>query len=321
MLQKTSALGPADSLQIPRFAGISTFMRLPYLPDGQGVDIGMVGVPFDFPTNRGGTRHGPAQVREMSRLIRRYPAGGGESPYDLCAIADLGDAPFNPLDAQSAVENISAFFATLREKGITPVVCGGDHAVTYFVLRGTVNKGPVGFVQFDAHPDTNDELYGDRYNHGTLLTRGVEEGFIDPKRTVTVGLRGSRFSREDRAFNQEHGMRVIDFDEFESVGRQAVIDEIKRVVGTGPTYLTFDIDVLDSAFVPGTGSPEAGGLTMRDAQVVLRGLEGLDLIGADMCEVSPPLDPQGVTALNGANILFELLCLTAPAVARRLAQR
>ncbi|TIP30740.1 MAG: agmatinase [Mesorhizobium sp.] len=321
MLQKTSAIGPADSLQIPRFAGISTFMRLPYLPDGDGVEIGMVGVPFDFPTNRGGTRHGPAQVREMSRLIRRYPAGGGKSPYDQCAIADMGDAPFNPLDAQGAVENISAFFATLREKDITPVVCGGDHGVTYFVLRGTVNKGPVGFIQFDAHPDTNDELYGDRYNHGTLLTRGVEEGFIDPKRTVTVGLRGSRFSREDRMFNQENGMRVIDFDEFEAMGRQAVIDEIKRVVGTGPTYLTFDIDVLDSAFVPGTGSPEPGGLTMRDAQVVLRGLEGLNLIGADMCEVSPPLDPQGITALNGANILFELLCITAPAVARRLAER
>lgn len=296
-------------------------MRLPYLPDGDGVEIGMVGVPFDFPTNRGGTRHGPAQVREMSRLIRRYPAGGGKSPYDQCAIADMGDAPFNPLDAQGAVENISAFFATLREKDITPVVCGGDHGVTYFVLRGTVNKGPVGFIQFDAHPDTNDELYGDRYNHGTLLTRGVEEGFIDPKRTVTVGLRGSRFSREDRMFNQENGMRVIDFDEFEAMGRQAVIDEIKRVVGTGPTYLTFDIDVLDSAFVPGTGSPEPGGLTMRDAQVVLRGLEGLNLIGADMCEVSPPLDPQGITALNGANILFELLCITAPAVARRLAER
>lgn len=321
MLQKRPAVGPLDSLQVPRFAGISTFMRLPYLPDGTDVDIGIVGVPFDFPTNRGGTRHGPSQVREMSRLIRRFPAGGGESPYDICTIADLGDAPFNPLDAQSAVEGISAYFSVLAEKGITPVVCGGDHGVTYFVLRGTVTTNPVGFIQFDAHPDTNDELYGDRYNHGTLLARGVEEGLIDPKRAVTVGLRGSRFSREDRAFNEKHGMRVIDFDEFEAMGRAAVIDEIKRIVGTGPTYLTFDIDVLDSAYVPGTGSPEPGGLTMRDAQVVLRGLEGLDLVGADMCEVSPPLDPQGITALNGANILFELLCIVAPAVSKRLAKR
>lgn len=320
MLKKASSIGPIDSLLSPRFAGISTFMRLPWLPDGDGVDIGMVGVPFDFPTNRGGTRHGPSQVREMSRLIRRFPADGGPSPYDLCSIADMGDAPFNPLNAASAVEEISAFFRALHDKGITPVACGGDHGVTYFVLRGIVRNGPVGFIQFDSHPDTNDQIYGDRYNHGTLLTRGVEEGLIDPSRTITVGLRGARYSRDDRAFNHAHGMRVIDFDEFEAMGRQAVIQEIKRVVGTGPTYLTFDIDVLDASLVPGTGSPEPGGMTMRDAQVILRGLRGLDLIGADMCEVAPPLDPQGITALNGANLLYELLCITAPAVAQRLAK-
>ncbi|MFK0166976.1 agmatinase [Rhizobium sp. NPDC090279] len=308
---------PVDSLSIARFCGISTFMRLPYVPDGQGVDIGMVGVPFDFPTNRGGTRHGPSQVREMSRLIRRFPSSGGGSPFDECTIADLGDAPFNPLNPQSAVEDTSAFFAELAARGITPVACGGDHAVSYFVLRGLARSSPIGFVQFDAHPDTSEELYGDRYNHGTLLTRGVQEGLIDPARTITIGLRGTRFSREDRDFNKANGMRVIDFDEFEEMGRAAVISEIHRVVGTQPCYITFDIDALDSSFVPGTGSPEPGGLTMRDAQIVLRGLKGLDVIGADMCEVSPPLDPQGITALNGANLLFELLCITAPAVAHR----
>lgn len=311
---------PVDSLVVARFSGISTFMRLPYLPEGDGVDIGMVGVPFDFPTNRGGTRHGPSQVREMSRLIRRFPAGGGESPFDQCAIADMGDAPFNPLNPQSAVEDTSAFFADLSDKGITPVACGGDHAVSYFVLRGLARKGPIGFVQFDAHPDTSEELYGDRYNHGTLLTRGVQEGLIDPARTITIGLRGTRFSQQDRDFNSANGMRVIDFDEFEAMGRAAVIAEIHRVVGDQPCYVTFDIDALDASFVPGTGSPEPGGLTMRDAQVVLRGMHGLDIVGADMCEVSPPLDPQGITALNGANLLFELLCITAPAVARRKAK-
>lgn len=317
MSEENNTAKPVDSLIVARFSGISTFMRLPYAPDGAGVDIGMVGVPFDFPTNRGGTRHGPSQVREMSRLIRRFPSSGGESPFDQCSVADMGDAPFNPLNPQSAVEDTSAFFAELASRGITPVACGGDHAVSYFVLRGIVRDGPIGFVQFDAHPDTSEELYGDRYNHGTLLTRGVQEGLIDPKRTISVGLRGTRFSREDRDFNAEHGMRVVDFDEFEQLGRQGVIDEIRRVVGDGPCYITFDIDALDSSFVPGTGSPEPGGLTMRDAQVVLRGLQGLNVIGADMCEVSPPLDPQGITALNGANLLFELLCITAPAVRRR----
>ncbi|MBY5828610.1 agmatinase [Rhizobium ruizarguesonis] len=317
MSVESNSAKPVDSLVVARFSGISTFMRLPYVPEGTGLDIGMVGVPFDFPTNRGGTRHGPSQVREMSRLIRRFPSSGGESPFDQCEIADMGDAPFNPLNPQSAVEDTSAFFAEMANKGIVPVACGGDHAVSYFVLRGIVRDGPIGFIQFDAHPDTSEELYGDRYNHGTLLTRGVQEGLIDPARTVTVGLRGTRFSRQDRDFNAEHGMRVIDFDEFEALGRQGVIDEICRVVGKGPCYITFDIDALDSAFVPGTGSPEPGGLTMRDAQVVLRGLQGLNIVGADMCEVSPPLDPQGITALNGANLLFELLCITAPAVRRR----
>lgn len=317
MSKESNTTKPVDSLVVARFSGISTFMRLPYEPDGVGVDLGIVGVPFDFPTNRGGTRHGPSQVREMSRLIRRYPSSGGESPFDLCAVADMGDAPFNPLHPQSAVEDTSAFFAELASRGITPVACGGDHAVSYFVLRGIVRDGPIGFVQFDSHPDTSEELYGDRYNHGTLLTRGVQEGLIDPKRTVSIGLRGTRFSRQDRDFNSENGMRVIDFDEFEKLGREGVIAEIRRVVGDGPCYVTFDIDALDSAFVPGTGSPEPGGLTMRDAQVVLRGLDGLNIVGADMCEVSPPLDPQGITALNGANLLFELLCITAPAVRRR----
>ncbi|WP_247384356.1 MULTISPECIES: agmatinase [unclassified Bradyrhizobium] len=312
-----STLRPADSLQIARFSGLSTFMRLPYRSDAEGVDVAMVGVPFDFPTNRGGARHGPSQVREMSRLIRRFPAGGGESPFDMCSFADIGDAPFNPLDPHGAVETISAYFSVLADKRVVPVACGGDHAVSYFVLRGIVRGGPIGFVQFDSHPDTSEELYGDRYNHGTLLTRAVEEGLVDPKRTISVGLRGTRFSRTDRSFNEQHGMRVIDFDEFDTIGRVAVINEIRRVVGDGPCYITFDIDALDSCFVPGTGAPEPGGLTMRDAQVVIRGLDGLNIIGADMCEVSPPLDPQGITALNGANVLFELLCITATAVARR----
>lgn len=309
-------LQPLDSLEVPRFAGLSTFMRMPFRPDCDGVDIGLVGVPFDFPTNRGATRHGPAQVRDMSRMIRRYNARG-DSPYDLCNVADLGDAPFNPLDPIGSIPDIVAFFAKLAEKRIVPISCGGDHGMTYPAMKGTFQGTPMGVVHFDSHPDTNDELYGDRYNHGTLLIRGVEEGFLDPQRIISVGLRGTRFDLSDRDFNGRSGMRVIDFDEYEELGRSRVIEEIRRVVGDGPTYITFDMDCLDPAHCPGTGAPEPGGFSMRDAQVMIRSLSGLDIVGADVCEIAPPLDPYGITALNAANIMFELLCITAQSFERR----
>jgi guanidinopropionase len=311
-------LEPLDPRFVPRFAEPATFMRAPYLPGGEDerVEIGLVGVPFDFPLNRIGTRHGPGAIREMSRLLRRYHMDG-ESPFDLCQVADVGDAPFNPVDHMGSIQPMVDYFRRIADRNIAVVAAGGDHFVPYPIWKGIVQGEPIGVVHFDAHPDTYDDLYGNRYNHGTQLRRAVEEDLVDPTRVVSIGIRGTRFTPDDRDFNLKTGMRVITQDEYEDMGRAAVIDEVRRVVGDGPAYVTFDIDALDPVFCMGTGSPEPGGLSMRDAQMILRSLDGLDIIGGDVCEVSPQHDPFGQTALNGANLLFEILCVTAKTVARK----
>jgi len=311
--RKKPRLQPLDSFAFPRFTQPATFFRTPLRLGSTAVDIALVGVPFDFNTNRSGTRFAPAQVREMSRLIRRYNAVGDTSPFDLCEIADIGDAPVNPLNIDDSVGMIAGFFARLAKKGIAPISIGGDHGVSYPVWKGMAPKQPLAVVHFDSHPDTYHAFWGSLYNQGTLLKRGVEENLIDPKRVVSIGLRGTRFALDDRKFNLATGMRVITMDEYERLGRDKVIAEIRRVVGRHPTYVTFDIDGLDPAYCIGTGAPEPGGLMMRDVQVMLRSLHGLDIVGGDVCEVSPPLDPSGHTALNAANIMFEILCLTAAA--------
>lgn len=307
---------PIDSMNVPRFAQPATFFRTPWVDTDADLDIALVGVPFDFNSNRAGSRHGPAQIREMSRLVRRHNSQGGPSPFDQCRIADVGDAPVIPIDIGRSVNLITDFIRQLSDKGIRTVSAGGDHGVTYPVLKGLAPKEPVGLVHFDAHVDTYEDAWGDRYNHGTLLRRCTEEGLIDPVRTVSIGIRGSRFTLDDRDYHADHGMRLITYDEYEGMGRARAIEEIRRVVGNGPTYVTFDVDALDPAYCIGTGAPEPGGLSMRDAQVILRGLEGIDVIGGDVCEVSPPFDQSNHTALNGANIMFEILCLVSQSLAR-----
>lgn len=312
-----STFAPVDSLIVPRFAEPATFFRTPWLKRDAEVDIALLGVPFDFQTNRAGARHGPAQVREMSRLVRRYNSDGGASPFDQCSVADLGDIPVIPIDISRSVESIIHHVGEISSRGATTVCVGGDHGVTYPVIKGLGFREPLGIIHFDSHPDTYTDAWGDRYNHGTLLRRCVEEGLIDPKRSISVGIRGSRFSLDDRDYHLEHGMRLISFTEFEEIGRAKTIETIRNVVGDGPTYLTFDIDSLDPAYCIGTGAPEPGGFTMRDAQVLLRGLRGLNIVAGDLCEVSPPFDSSNHTALNGANLMFEILCLVADSVARR----
>jgi guanidinopropionase len=297
----------------------ASLFRAPIMSDPAGLDIAVFGVPYDLgSTNRNGARLGPSQIREMSRLIRPINAATGINPFKLCEIADVGDTPVNPLDMMESLESISAFARTLREQNVVSVACGGDHTVSLPLLRGAVSPGqPVGMVHFDAHTDTSDALFGTRYNNGTCFRRAVEEGLIDPKRTVQIGIRAGLYRENEMDFTYGSGIRVITMDEFDSLGRQGVIAEIKKVVGGRATYVTFDIDGLDPVYCLGTGAPEPGGLSMRDAQVILRGLRSVDVIGGDVCEVSPPLDPSGHTALNAANLMFEILCLAAESLDRR----
>jgi guanidinopropionase len=310
---------PVDSGVTPRFAGHSTFMRLPVVTDPRDVDIAIAGVPWDGgTTNRPGPRHGPRQVREMSSLIKRVHSVTKLSPYELCRVADVGDAPVNPIDLNRSMETIQAFFAQIVAAGAVPLSIGGDHLSSLPILRAVAGSRPVGMIHFDAHSDTVDTYFGGlKYTHGTPFRRAVEENLLDPKRVVQIGIRGSTYSAEERDWPLAQGMRIITIEEFEDLGVDAVIREARRVAGDGPTYISFDIDALDPAVAPGTGTPEFAGLTSREVLRLLRGLRHLNLVGADVVEVSPPFDPSGGTALAAANIAFELLCLLAEGVAGR----
>lgn len=314
MMKKDPRFQPVDAAVTPRFSGVATFMRTQRHEISPDVDIALVGVPFDIGVNyRAGARQGPAGVREASRLIRRVHPTSGIAPYDICNVADVGDAPVNPIDLAKSMATIESFFSEIHAAGAIPLAIGGDHTVPLPILRAIARKGPVGVVQFDAHPDTLDSLADTRINHATTFRRGVEEGLIDPKRTVQIGLRGSRFSPDDIAWGQQAGFTCITYDEFEEMGRAAAIKAILRVIGTGPTYVTIDIDGLEPAYAIGTGVPEIGGFSPRDMQVMLRALQGRNLVGADICEVAPCYDPTGITSMTAANLMFELLCILADA--------
>lgn len=305
----------------PRYVGLPTFMRTPYREDPEGVGIGLVGVPFDGGvTNRTGTRHGPREVRNQSTLMRKINQASGIAPYELCEVADLGDAWVErPFALERSHDEIEAFFRRVHDAGVVPLSCGGDHSMTLPILRAIARERPVGLIQFDAHCDTGGDYLGSNQHHGAPFSRAVEEGLLDPKRTVQIGIRGGINDRDVWKFSHDSGMRVIYMPEFHELGIEATVAEARRVVGDGPTYVSFDIDGLDPAYAPGTGTPEIGGFTSREAQFMIRRLRGLDLIGADVVEVSPPFDPSGVTALTGASIMFELLCVLADAVANRRA--
>ena len=310
--------GPVDASVVPRFSDIATFMRTRRHDISNEIDIALVGVPFDIGVNfRSGARHGPAQVREMSRLIRQVHPTSGIKPYELCNVADVGDAPVNALDILKSIDMIQRFFERIHDAGAVPIAIGGDHTIPLPILRAIASDTPVGIVQFDAHADTLDELFGTKINHATTFRRGVEEGLIDPNRTIQIGLRGSRFGDGDIQWGIDAGMRCITYDEYEDMGRAAAIEEIDRISGSGPIYISFDIDGLDPAYSIGTGVPEVGGLSVRDAQVMIRSLRAKHLVGADICEVTPPLDPSGHTAINAANLMFEILCVIAESVAKR----
>ena len=309
---------PVDASQTPRFSDVATFLRTKRVEPVEELDIGLVGVPFDLGLNyRSGPRDAPAAVRDASRLIRKVHPTSDIQPYKLCNIADIGDAPINPLNKDETIDRIADFYADLKGKNIRPVSIGGDHTIPTPILRGLASDGPVGIFQIDSHADTLDEMCGTKVNHATCMRRGLEEGLIDPKRVVQIGLRGSRFSPEDIQFGYDAGFTIITFDEYEEMGRSAALARIKETLGTGPTYATIDIDGLDPAFCPGTPVPEIGGITPRDAQVMIRALQGIDLIGADISEVAPCYDPTGITSITAANLMFEFVCVMADAIASR----
>jgi guanidinopropionase len=254
----------------------------------------------------------------MSSFMRMVHHVSRIAPYELARVADLGDAPVNPIDLMDSLARIERFFAKVHAGGCIPLSAGGDHLITLPIFRAIAAKRPIGMIHVDAHSDTNDRYFGDnKYTHGTPFRRAVEEGLLDPRRVVQIGIRGSIYSADDMEFAESSGMRVIYMEEFARLGVEKVIKEARRVAGRGPTYISFDVDGLDPVYAPGTGTPEIGGLTTLEAQHLLRGLQGLDLIGGDVVEVSPPFDPSGNTALVGATVMFEILCLLADAVARR----
>jgi guanidinopropionase len=310
---------PVDAAMTPRFGDIPTFMRLPHTRDPSQLDIALIGVPWDGgTTNRAGARHGPREIRNMSSFMRKVHHVSRIAPYELARIADLGDAPCNPIDLMDSLAKIERFYAKVHAAGCVPVSAGGDHLITLPIFRAIAKDRPIGMIHFDAHSDTNDRYFGDhKYTHGTPFRRAVEEGVLDPKRTIQIGIRGSIYNAKDMEFAEKSGMRVVYMEEFSKIGVAKTIKEARRVAGRGPTYISFDVDGLDPVYAPGTGTPEIGGLTTLEAQHVLRGLQGLNLIGGDVVEVSPPFDPSGNTALVGATIMFEIMCVLADAVARR----
>ena len=312
---------PISGMVTPRFGGIATFMRLPHVPleEAQGIDIGLVGIPWDAgTTNRPGPRHGPRQVRDNSAMIRRMHPVSHVVPYDLANCADLGDCPVNPADVQDGLTRIETWFKALVAKGIRPLVGGGDHLCSLPVLRAVGEKRPVGMIHFDAHTDLFDQYFGGfKYTHGTPFRRAIEESVLDPKRTVQIGIRGSMYDDADIAYGEKAGVRIIRIEEAMEKGPKAIMEEARRIVGDGPTYVSFDIDMLDPIYAPGTGTPEIGGFTTFQAQQMLRGLRGLNIVGADMVEVSPPFDASGLTAYAGATMMFEILCSMAEDVAKR----
>jgi guanidinopropionase len=313
------APGERNPMVQPRYSEIATFMRAPLVRDPSEVDIALVGVPFDGGvTNRPGARHGPREMRNMSTLMRSIHHVTKVNPYDLCRVGDLGDVAFPRVyDLEGCLDDIAEFYRRLHAAGAVPLSAGGDHTITLPIFRAIAAKRPIGMVHIDAHTDTWDEFAGSKYMHGTPFRRAVEEGLLDPKRTIQIGIRGAQNSDEGWIFSLESGMRVVFMEEFTKLGIDAVIAEARRVIGNRPAYISFDVDGLDPVFAPGTGTPEVGGLTTIEAQALLRGLRGLDLVGGDVVEVAPPFDPTGNTALVGATMMYEILCLLAEAVTRR----
>ncbi|SIT12779.1 agmatinase [Achromobacter sp. MFA1 R4] len=303
---------------LPRYSGIPTFMRVPLARGLADFDIALAGVPFDGGvTARPGARFGPREIRNMSTMMRAIHHVTGFNPFAACKVADVGDVPFTDVfHLERAHDDIRRFFEPIFAAGKKALIAGGDHSITFPVFQAIAPAQPLGMVHIDAHTDTWDYYVGSKFSHGSPFRRAVEAGLLDPARTIQIGIRGAQNTDEGWRYSLESGMRVVFIEEFDAAGVQAIIAEARRVVGGGPAYLSVDVDGLDPVYAPGTGTPEVGGLSTRETLALLRGLDGLDFVGADVVEVSPPYDPSGNTALLGATLMYECLCLLARGRAR-----
>ena len=304
---------PVDAMQSPRFTGIGTFMRLPHLRDLTGVDAAVVGIPFDTGvTYRVGGRFGPAAVREASRLLRPYHAEHGIEIFGQLSVVDFGDLAVVPGNIQASYAAIVEDMRPILDAGAVPLAIGGDHGITLGELRAVAAcHGPVGLIDFDSHTDTWEDYWGERYTHGTWCRRAIEEGLIDVSRAVQVGIRGGLYGPQDRAGARALGLHLIPTEELLQRGVEDVLPEVRERVGSGPVFLSFDIDFIDPAFAPGTGTPEVGGPSTRDALRLVRGLRGLDFKAFDLVEVIPTYDHGELTSLAAGTLLHEFLALLA----------
>jgi agmatinase len=308
-----SPLGPIDSSVTPRFAGVATFARLPRLDQVARADVAVLGVPFDGGVSyRPGARFGPGHVREASRLLRPYNPALDISPFEVVQVADAGDVAVNPFDIGEAIEAIQEAALGLTAGGTRLVTIGGDHTIALPLLRAAAERhGPVALVHFDAHLDTWDTYFGAEYTHGTPFRRAVEEGIVDTEALSHVGTRGPLYGKKDLEEDRRFGFGIVTSSDVFRQGVDEVIDKLRARVGRRPVYLSIDIDVLDPAHAPGTGTPEAGGLTSRELLEILRGLDGLDVVGADVVEVAPAYDHAELTGIAASHVAYDLVSLMA----------
>lgn len=302
---------PVDSMVYPRYSSIATFFRLPHITEPKELDIAILGIPFDGSAGYiAGPRYAPREIRARSSTIRPHNMQG-VNPFEKHRIADYGDLSTTPFSIEETYKRIEEGIDHLLAHDVIPVSVGGDHGVTYPVLRAIGKKhGPVAIVQIDSHPDTHDSQFGHKTTHATMVRRGIEENLIVPQKVISIGLRGSLFYANDLEYGKEMGIRVIFPEELNSRGTEAIIKEIHEIIGDTRTYFTLDVDGIDPAFAPGTPVPEAGGLTSLQALQITRGLKGLKIVGTDICEVSPPADnPNQITSYLAAQLIFEMLCI------------
>ena len=304
---------PEDSLKSPRFTGPSTFARLPYVRTLEDVDLAIVGIPFDTGvTYRVGGRFGPNAIRAASVMLRPYNANLDVKPFDILSCVDYGDVAIVPGYTERSYEAIETAVAPIVEARVVPILLGGDHACTLPHLRATRSRGPVAVIDFDSHTDAWDAYFGERYNHGTWMRRAIEEGLVDVGRSIEVGLRGSLYDAGDwTVLKDELGLDYLTTEDVFALGPDAVAARIRERVGTGPAFISFDIDVVDPAYAPGTGTPEAGGPSAHDLLAIVRALRGIEFVGFDVVEVIPAYDPAGQTATLAANLAYEMLSLVA----------